>query len=142
MYALLPRRTNWNERPCSVIVPVPPVPPSMCRSSVRWSAPLTRLPLTCTPCAAPAAATASFTTCGAVLAASPFDFEPPPQPASRAAVRTSGASSRVRIGAILSHRFPRVEARRIHHVGVAVADLDEAVSTYERLFGARLERRA
>ena len=29
----------------------------------------------------------------------------------------------------------------IHHLGVAVADLDEAVSTYERLFGARLEGR-
>jgi methylmalonyl-CoA/ethylmalonyl-CoA epimerase len=30
---------------------------------------------------------------------------------------------------------------RIHHLGVAVEDLDEAVSTYERLFGARLEHR-
>jgi len=35
-----------------------------------------------------------------------------------------------------------VEARGIHHVGVAVADLDEAVARYERLFGGRLERRA
>jgi methylmalonyl-CoA/ethylmalonyl-CoA epimerase len=35
-----------------------------------------------------------------------------------------------------------VEARAIHHVGVAVADLDEAVRTYERLFGGRLEHRA
>jgi methylmalonyl-CoA/ethylmalonyl-CoA epimerase len=34
-----------------------------------------------------------------------------------------------------------VEALRIHHVGVAVEDLDEAVATYERLFGARLEHR-
>jgi methylmalonyl-CoA/ethylmalonyl-CoA epimerase len=34
-----------------------------------------------------------------------------------------------------------VEARGIHHVGLAVADLDEAVATYERLFGARLEHR-
>jgi methylmalonyl-CoA/ethylmalonyl-CoA epimerase len=34
-----------------------------------------------------------------------------------------------------------VEARGIHHVGLAVADLDEAVSTYERLFGGRLEHR-
>jgi methylmalonyl-CoA epimerase len=31
--------------------------------------------------------------------------------------------------------------RGIHHLGVAVADLDEAISTYERLFGARLEAR-
>jgi methylmalonyl-CoA/ethylmalonyl-CoA epimerase len=34
-----------------------------------------------------------------------------------------------------------VEARGIHHVGLAVGDLDEALSTYERLFGGRLERR-
>jgi methylmalonyl-CoA epimerase len=34
-----------------------------------------------------------------------------------------------------------VEARGIHHVGVAVPDLDEAVATYERLFGGRLEHR-
>ena len=34
-----------------------------------------------------------------------------------------------------------MRARGIHHVGVAVADLDEAVSTYERYFGARLEHR-
>ncbi len=31
---------------------------------------------------------------------------------------------------------------RIDHIGVAVADLDEAVDTYERLFGAELEHRA
>jgi methylmalonyl-CoA/ethylmalonyl-CoA epimerase len=34
-----------------------------------------------------------------------------------------------------------VDARGIHHVGVAVTDLDAAVATYERYFGARLERR-
>jgi methylmalonyl-CoA/ethylmalonyl-CoA epimerase len=34
-----------------------------------------------------------------------------------------------------------MEARGIHHLGVAVADLDEAVSTYERVFGAELEHR-
>ena len=34
-----------------------------------------------------------------------------------------------------------MEARAIHHLGVAVDDLDEALSTYERLLGARLERR-
>ncbi len=32
-------------------------------------------------------------------------------------------------------------ARGIHHVGVAVADLDEAVDRYQRLFGAELEHR-
>jgi methylmalonyl-CoA epimerase len=30
----------------------------------------------------------------------------------------------------------------VHHVGLAVDDLDGAVATYERLFGARLEQRA
>jgi methylmalonyl-CoA epimerase len=35
-----------------------------------------------------------------------------------------------------------VGARGIHHVGVAVADLDEAVRTYERLLGGTLEHRA
>jgi methylmalonyl-CoA epimerase len=34
-----------------------------------------------------------------------------------------------------------VEAKGIHHLGVAVEDLDEAVTTYERLFGARVEHR-
>jgi methylmalonyl-CoA epimerase len=31
--------------------------------------------------------------------------------------------------------------RGIHHLGVAVDDLDEAVDTYRRLFGAELEHR-
>jgi methylmalonyl-CoA epimerase len=35
-----------------------------------------------------------------------------------------------------------VAATGIHHVGVAVADLDAAVETYRRLFGAEVERRA
>jgi methylmalonyl-CoA epimerase len=34
-----------------------------------------------------------------------------------------------------------VEPRGIHHLGVAVSDLDEAVETYQRLFGAELEHR-
>ena len=34
-----------------------------------------------------------------------------------------------------------MNARGIHHLGVAVADLDAAVSTYERLLGATLEHR-
>ena len=36
----------------------------------------------------------------------------------------------------------RVEARGIHHVGMAVDDLDAALSTYEQLFGAEIEHRA
>jgi methylmalonyl-CoA/ethylmalonyl-CoA epimerase len=35
-----------------------------------------------------------------------------------------------------------MQARWIHHVGVAVDDLDTALETYERLFGAQLEQRA
>jgi methylmalonyl-CoA/ethylmalonyl-CoA epimerase len=34
-----------------------------------------------------------------------------------------------------------VAAREIHHIGVAVRDLDEAVATYERLLGAAVEAR-
>ncbi len=35
-----------------------------------------------------------------------------------------------------------MDARGIHHLGVAVVDLDQAVRTYERLFGATVEHRA
>jgi len=35
-----------------------------------------------------------------------------------------------------------VITRGIHHVGVAVPDIDEAIETYVRLFGATLEHRA
>jgi methylmalonyl-CoA epimerase len=35
-----------------------------------------------------------------------------------------------------------MDARGIHHLGVAVVDLDEAVDTYARLFGGVIEHRA
>jgi methylmalonyl-CoA/ethylmalonyl-CoA epimerase len=35
-----------------------------------------------------------------------------------------------------------MQPRGIHHLGVAVVDLDEAISTYERLFAATVEHRA
>jgi methylmalonyl-CoA/ethylmalonyl-CoA epimerase len=35
-----------------------------------------------------------------------------------------------------------VITRGIHHLGVAVPDLDEAIATYARLFGGTLEHRA
>jgi methylmalonyl-CoA/ethylmalonyl-CoA epimerase len=35
-----------------------------------------------------------------------------------------------------------VRVEGIHHLGVAVEDLDAALRTYERLFGAELEQRA
>ena len=34
-----------------------------------------------------------------------------------------------------------MQAKGIHHLGVAVEDLDEAVDTYRRLFGAEVEHR-
>ena len=34
-----------------------------------------------------------------------------------------------------------MQPRGIHHLGVAVEDLDEAVTSYERMFGAELEHR-
>jgi methylmalonyl-CoA epimerase len=34
-----------------------------------------------------------------------------------------------------------MEARGIHHLGLAVVDLDEAIDMYERLFSGRLEHR-
>jgi methylmalonyl-CoA epimerase len=34
-----------------------------------------------------------------------------------------------------------VEAKGIHHLGVAVDDLDEALDTYRRIFGGELEQR-
>jgi methylmalonyl-CoA/ethylmalonyl-CoA epimerase len=34
-----------------------------------------------------------------------------------------------------------VDVRSVHHVAFAVADLDEAVGTYQRLFGAEVELR-
>ena len=34
-----------------------------------------------------------------------------------------------------------MEALGIHHLGLAVVDLDEAISTYEKLVGGRLEHR-
>jgi methylmalonyl-CoA/ethylmalonyl-CoA epimerase len=48
-----------------------------------------------------------------------------------------------RIGSILSHTIEGVETpHSIHHVGVAVEDLDGAIETYETLFGATLEHRS
>ncbi len=34
-----------------------------------------------------------------------------------------------------------MSAKGIHHLGIAVSDLDEAVANYERLFGAEVEHR-
>jgi methylmalonyl-CoA epimerase len=34
-----------------------------------------------------------------------------------------------------------VDGQGIHHVGIAVSDLDASIETYQRLFGARIEHR-
>ena len=34
-----------------------------------------------------------------------------------------------------------MDGQGIHHVGIAVSDLDASVETYQRLFGARIEHR-
>jgi methylmalonyl-CoA/ethylmalonyl-CoA epimerase len=34
-----------------------------------------------------------------------------------------------------------VRLRGVHHVGIAVRDLEQAIATWERLFGARVEHR-
>ena len=68
---------------------------------------------------------------------------PPTWSACRGSSRPSRLSFRSSaLGLTRTDSIARVEARGIHHVGVAVADLDEAVRTYERLFGGRLEHRA
>ncbi len=35
----------------------------------------------------------------------------------------------------------RVQVRGIHHLGLAVSDLDDAIETWQHLFGARIEHR-
>ncbi len=50
-------------------------------------------------------------------------------PSCRRPARTTGSS------------IASVDSKGLHHVGVAVLDLDEAVATYTRTFGATLEHR-
>ena len=59
----------------------------------------------------------------------------------RHSTHVNGANQPIDLLTACGGSIDRVEARGIHHVGVAVADLDEAVATYERLFGGRLEHR-
>jgi len=46
-----------------------------------------------------------------------------------------------RLGRATGSSIAGVNTSGIHHVGIAVPDLDEAVETYVRLFGATLEHR-
>src|SRR5438045_3738549 len=135
-------RTIWNFSPLSERLPLPPLPFTRIRSTASGR-PLSVIePLTWTDDASSAAFCASATTCSGVFFASPFD-ELPPQPAS-ASSNTAPTSKRLpmrREHCICGGSIAPVEARSIHHVGVAVEDLDSAVRTYERLFGGRLEQR-
>ena len=95
-----------------------------------------------------AAASASLSTRPAGFDASPFDFAVVllpllPQPARKAAVRTRARAEARIAGASLSNTIARWPTpSSVHHVGLAVEDLDGALDTYERLFGARLEHRS
>src|SRR5262249_43823672 len=71
----------------------------------------------------------------------------PKRQPSRAAsgARARSAHARFTSGEVRStspDTIAPMDARGIHHLGVAVDDLDEALSTYTRLFGAELEQRA
>ena len=79
------------------------------------------------------------------------DLDSPPQPAASIDRREQHGRAASLTGAS-SHVPPRSHAATplasrpwplsgIHHLGVAVADLDEAVDRYRRLFGAELEQR-
>ena len=147
-----------------MMCPMPPLPATSCRSSDSGEPLLRPPPETWTAVAAMAAALASARICVAVLADSPFDegFDLP-QPvssiAASSAVVAASIAARVAVARgpaglnrILDFRrlslesqpstsIGVVDARGIHHLGVAVSDLDEAVDSYRRLFGAELEHR-
>ena len=99
----------------SGVVPLRAIEPAMCTRGRRW-------------CAADFAAARIWL---GVFAATPFDDEPPPpQPASSATATTRPAAAAIAHARSLSHRpasIETVEASGIHHVGMAVVDLDEAV---------------
>jgi len=61
--------------------------------------------------------------------------------AAREAVSRGRRSARARRCEPFAYDRTMTAARSIHHVGVAVDDLDGAIDTYARLFGATLEHR-
>jgi len=106
----------------------------------------TTFPETCNELALAAAAFASASTRPAGFDASPFGF------ARLLAAATTGeercrqdeGEGRDAHRRAESFTYDRdVETpKAVHHVGLAVEDLDGALDTYERLFGARLEHRS
>src|SRR5579872_759258 len=127
--------------PPTVMSPAAPTPATRRRSRPNVCPALTTEPTAWTELADATARFMSANTCAGGFDASPFDFAPPPQPARIAPARTSTAGACTRISAILRLYDRSVDARGIHHVGLAVRDLDEAISTYERYFGGSLEHR-
>src|SRR5215467_13761837 len=91
---------------------------------------LDTLPETWTDDATSVTASVSCSTCAGVFDASPFDFAPPPQPASTTATPSITVAAPTRMSFSVSHTIAAMDARGIHHVGLAVEDLDEAVRTY------------
>jgi methylmalonyl-CoA/ethylmalonyl-CoA epimerase len=65
-----------------------------------------------------------------------------PQPATSAAVTTRARAKARIVGESFKYDRHMETPRSVHHVGLAVEDLDGALDTYERLFGARLEQRS
>ena len=66
-------------------------------------------------------------------------FMTPPRPSNTASSTRSCRRSAPVVREVAS---ALMDMRGIHHVGVAVADLDEAIATYDALLGATLEHRA
>jgi methylmalonyl-CoA/ethylmalonyl-CoA epimerase len=141
-------RTRSNESPLVDIEPFAPLPRTVVRSSVIGDPFERMLPETCAEAAFVAAAFASASTWAAGFDASPFGFAVspsllPPHPARSTAARARARTQARIVGASLSNTIAHVETpSSVHHVGLAVEDLDGALDTYERLFGARLEHRS
>ena len=100
-------------------------------SSVIGRAPVLAIePETRTAVAEVAAAFAAAMIAAGDFAASPFGRPAAPATSSRGGDTWPAPASSMCPS--LSHTIAGMEARGIHHVGVAVADLDEAVRTYEQ----------
>ena len=113
------------------------------------SRPSSRFPETCAELAFVAAAFASASTRPAGFDASPFGFAVVlllpllPQPARTSGGQDEGEGGGAHRGRESFKYDRQVETpSSVHHVGLAVEDLDGALDTYERLFGARLEHRS
>ncbi len=139
-------RTRSNLSPLVDIEPFAPLLRAVVRSSVIGVPFDLMLPETCAELALVAAAFASASTRTGGFDASSFAFAVVPllpHPARSAAVRTRARAVARIVAASLSNTIATWRTpSSVHHVGLAVEDLDGALDTYERLFGARLEQRS